>query len=134
VRVINILESILEKYMEQANIRAAWICLTLLLSGCSSVSIDKVWPFGENSSAARSGAPVNATEYQCDGGKHFYLRTVDNGNAAWLIYPDREVNLSKDGNRYSNGIAVLEISDGVASLKDGPAIAYSGCKAAVAAK
>ena len=73
--------------------------------------------------------PPNATEYQCDGGKRFYLRFLDNGATAWLIFPDREVGLPKTakGTDYSNGVAVLEINGNEARLTDGN-ISYSGCK------
>lgn len=104
--------------------------LALLLSGCSTVSNMKVWPF-DNSSSAQSAprGPANATEYQCAGSKHFYVRPIDKSNTVWLIYPDREVSLEKStsGNRYTNGVAVLEINNGVASLVDGT-INYSDCK------
>lgn len=103
--------------------------LALLSTGCSEV---KVWPFDSSSTASRSGAPANATEYQCDGGKRFYVRMLDNGSIAWVILPDREVGLSKStsgsGTRYTNGIAVLDISNAGTTLNDGPKIAYSGCK------
>lgn len=103
------------------------------LSACSSV---KVWPFDDKGSSAspQKRGPANATEYQCAAGKRFYVRTVDNGNGVWLIYPDREVALSKasSGNRYTNGIATLDLSNPEATLIDGPTINYSGCKASTA--
>lgn len=118
--------------MKTGFIRPAWmvaVCAALTLSGCGSVS---VWPFGDNKPKEQSG-PANATEYQCDGGKHFYVRYIENGNTAWLIYPDREVALAKStsssGTRYSNGIAVLDVNGSEATLKDGPTIMYNGCKA-----
>ena len=103
------------------------------LAGCSSV---KVWPFddkGSNASTQKRG-PANATEYQCAAGKRFFVRTIDNGSSVWLIYPDREVALSKasSGNRYTNGIATLDLGNGEATLIDGPTINYSGCKAGAA--
>jgi membrane-bound inhibitor of C-type lysozyme len=57
---------------------------------------------------------------------------MDNGNTAWLIYPDREVGLAKapSGTRYSNGVAVFEVNGNEASLTDGAKISYSGCKVA----
>lgn len=108
------------------------VSLLVLLSGCGSVS---VWnPFASDKPQSQSGAPSNAIEYQCDAGKKFYVRLMDNGNTAWLIYPDREFGLNKaaggPGARYTNGIAVLNINGNEASLNDGPAIAYTGCKAA----
>jgi membrane-bound inhibitor of C-type lysozyme len=103
--------------------------LVVLLSGCGG---NKLWPFGGEGEARQSRVPANATEYQCDGGKRFFVRYLDSGATAWLIYPDREVGLAKSssGASYSNGVAVLEISGNEAKLTDGM-IAYSGCKAAV---
>lgn len=107
-------------------------CAALLLAGCSSV---KVWPFDNGSNNDRvAGKPANATEYQCDGGKRFYVRMLDSGNTAWVIYPDREVGLAKTTSatetRYSNGVAVLIVTGSEASLTDGTKIAYAGCRAA----
>mgnify|MGYP001240421515 CR=1 FL=1 len=106
--------------------------LAILLAGCSS--IDNYNPFG-GSKPAEKRKPENSTEYQCEGGKHFFVRMLDKGNAAWLIYPDREVSLDKvaggDGTRYSNGIAVLYINGAEAALSDGPNITYTGCKVPV---
>jgi len=103
--------------------------LGFLLPGCSSV---KVWPFddkGSSGASTQKRGPANATEYQCNAGKRFYVRTIDNGNAVWLIYPDREVALSKSAaGRYSNGVATLDISSAEGTLVDGPTINYSGCK------
>lgn len=107
--------------------------LSLLLSGCGSVKVN-LWPFGGEGAQDRPIKPTNSTEYQCNGGKRFYVRYLDNGAAAWLIYPDREVRLDKvsatSGTRYSNGIAMLEINGNETMLSDGPAISYTGCKAA----
>ena len=102
----------------------------LMLSACSSVSVDKLWPFDGKSSPAQARTPANSTEYQCDAGKHFYVRYLDNGATAWLIYPDREVSLAKasSGTRYTNGVAVLELNGNEAKLNDGTTIAYTGCK------
>jgi len=102
------------------------VILVLLLPGCGGT---KLWPFGGEGEARQSKVPANATAYQCDGGKRFYVRYLDNGATAWLIYPDREVSLAKapGGTSYSNGVAVLEINGSEAKLTDGT-ISYSGCK------
>lgn len=59
---------------------------------------------------------------------------LDNGNAAWIIYPDREVRFDKagasSGVRYGNGSSVLDINGNQTALQDGPAISFTGCKAA----
>lgn len=119
--------------MRQSVSIVSLLMATGLLSACSSMDMrmDKVWPFKDEG----PGQPkrlAGATEYQCEGGKRFYVRLADNGNTAWLIYPDREVALAKQASatRYSNGVATLEINGAEATLKEGPTIAYNGCKAA----
>lgn len=123
-------------FMKNKFLHAAMLApigLSLLLSGCGGINISMPsLPFtGEK---ARDLTPANSTEYHCNGGKHFYVRYLDNGGAAWLIYPDREVRLAKvdaaAGKQYSNGIATLTVNGDEAMLADGPAIAYSECKAA----
>lgn len=105
---------------------------SLMLGACSSMSVDTVWPFGKDEGPGHPKRLAGATEYQCESGKRFHVRLADNGNTAWLIYPDREVALAKQASatRYSNGVAALEINGAEATLKDGPSIAYNGCKAA----
>lgn len=104
--------------------------LSFLLSGCGGVNL---WPFSGEKNQDRLRTPSNATEYQCTGGKRFYLRYLDNGDAAWIIFPEREFRLDKvtsaTGTRYSNGIAILDINGNEATLADGPAISFDGCKA-----
>lgn len=104
--------------------------LSLLLAGCGSVNL---WPFGGETNQDRARVPSDATEYQCAGGKRFYLRYLDNGNAAWIIFPDREFRLDKitsAGTRYSNGVATLVINGNETTLAGGPAISFAGCKVA----
>ena|ERR1039457_3973879 len=117
-------------------ILAAPVCLVLLLSGCGG-SVKNLWPLGGDNTQKRSRTPSNATEYQCNGGKHFYVRYLDNGGSAWLIFPEREVRLDKvapapgaSGVRYSNGSAVLNINGNESTYADGPEISYAGCKTA----
>ena len=108
------------------------LALSFILSACGGVN---VWPFGGEKNQERSRTPANATAYQCAGGKHFYLRYLDNGGAAWIILPEREFRLDKlaaTGTRYGNGVATLDVNGNEATLADGPAISYAGCKAAVA--
>lgn len=104
-------------------------CLALL-AGCGDINVKKYIPFTGDGPQERSRTPANATEYQCNGGKRFYVRTLDGGAAVWLILPEREVRLNKLGAdmRYSNGIAVLEISGNTATLTDGAASSFAGCK------
>lgn len=93
----------------------------------------RLWPFGKEKESLREGQPPNSTEYQCEGGKRFYVRMLDNGATAWVILPLREVALAKEsgsGMRYSNGISTLHIKGDEAMLEDGPDNTYKACKAA----
>ncbi len=115
-------------------IRRSWpaaLCLPLLLTACSSVK--SVWPFHDVEE--RSHAPINATEYQCTAGKRLYVRSLDNGAAAWVILPEREFRLNRIGEvgtRYGNGSATLDIKGNEAALTEGPTVSYTACKAAAA--
>lgn len=109
------------------------LALVALLAGCSSM--DKYNPFTDTPVYQEiSRAPADAVEYRCQDDKKFYVRMLDKDNAAWLIYPDREVRLDKtgSGNRYSNGVATLDINGEQTSLNDGPKVAYKACKAVTA--
>ncbi len=107
---------------------AALACASLMLSACSSVSL---WPFGATPEQDPTRAPAGATTYKCDGGKHFFVRYLDNGAAAWVILPDRQFRLNKaaSGSSYSNGSDTLELKDGMAALSDGAGVTYANCKA-----
>jgi membrane-bound inhibitor of C-type lysozyme len=109
------------------------ICLTVfclaLMSACSTV--EKFNPFHEHSKEL-SKNPENATEYICEGNKQFLVQMLHQGNDAWLIFPDHEVNLSKaEGSRYTSGAITLEINGNDTKLTDGDKLAYTGCKAQV---
>jgi hypothetical protein len=103
--------------------------LAAALAGCGGVSL---WPFGGSASTELSRKPANATEYVCAGGKGFFVRNID-GNAVWLIAPDREIRLdrpagAKDG-AYAAGRVRLEIQGPDATLLDPPA-QFVGCRRA----
>lgn len=102
--------------------------LVVLIPACSSIGLSN--PFGTKSTAL-PGTPKDATEYVCDNNKHFYVRMLNNGSDAWLIYPDHEVNLPKsssDSNRYASGVITLTINSDATTLNDGEKIAYVNCK------
>ena len=100
--------------------------LLAMLPSCSSINLN---PFGADS-ADQSRGPHNATEYVCEGKGRFHVRMLNNGNDAWLIYPDHEVNLPKSGSdsRYSSGAITLVINGAETTLNDGEKIAYTNCK------
>lgn len=109
----------------------ALLGLTPLLAGCGSVNL---WPFGSEGAQERSRAPANATAYECEGGKRFYVRYLEGGGSAWVIFPEREFRLDKvaapTGIRYSNGSATLDVNGSEAALADGPAVSFTACKSA----
>ena len=69
----------------------------LLLSGCGDMNLKKYNPFGGDPVQERSRTPANATEYQCAGGKRVYVRTLEGGQAVWLILQERELRLERIG-------------------------------------
>ena len=103
--------------MKTIFLSAPALLAALALAGCGSLD---VWPFGGEKLAERSRGPANAAEFVCAGGKRFHVRYLD-GDAAWLILPEREVRLDKSagaGSRYSNGITTLAVDAGTATLTD----------------
>ena len=101
--------------------------LAAMQPSCSSFSLN---PFS-TSGQEQSRTPKDAIAYECDEGKLFYVRMLNNGNNAWLIYPDHEVNLTKstdNSNRFTSGIITLLINGDATTLSDGEKIAYAGCK------
>ncbi len=119
---------------------AALAATALLLNGCSGKM--NIWPLGgdktggEKSTERSNATTVNPGEYLCNAGKRFTVRTVDGGKAVWLVLPEREVRLDKGdtGNRYSSGNTLLELNGSEATLSDGTATVYAGCKLPDAAK
>jgi membrane-bound inhibitor of C-type lysozyme len=105
--------------------------LLALLAGCGKVSMPSLWPFGD-STAERSREPENATAYRCDGGRKLYVRMLDNGAAAWVILPERELRLEKSGaaagTNYSYRGTLLEIKGSEATLFEGSKPILTGCK------
>lgn len=102
--------------------------LVVTIPACSFIGLSN--PFNSDSNAT-SQYPKDATEYICDGNKHFHVRMLNNGNDAWLIYPDHEVNLPKssdDSRRYASGVISLVINGDATTLNDGEKVAYLNCK------
>lgn len=111
----------------QAARQAAALLLPILLAGCGGFNL---WPFADGPQGRDPAPPPNATAYRCDGGKQFYVRMLA-GGAAWVILPEREFRLDKTAGaegRYSSGAARLEIKADEASLSDGSAQGYTGCR------
>ena len=107
--------------------------ISVSLSGCGGVTLTDLNPFG-GGARELSRVPANATAYQCADNKRFYVRYMENGSHAWIIFPEREFRLdraqSASGTRYTNNKATLEVQGDMVSLSDGPTINYTGCSVA----
>lgn len=102
--------------------------LVTLLAACGSMSLSN--PFGAKDKEL-SRVPANATEYRCEDNQYFYVRMLNSGADAWLIYPDHEVNLTRSAGsttRYTSGIITLDLNAENTTLNDGEKIAYVACK------
>src|SRR3954465_1332516 len=99
------------------------LCLSASLAACAVA--DMVF---ETKEMTQSRVPPNSTEYRCDAGKSFFVRTTDPA-AAWVILPEREFRLDKadSGGRYESRVARLDLSGEQATLTDGPD-SFTGCK------
>lgn len=107
--------------------------LLVVLPSCSTYSLN---PFSSGAKEQSRG-PQGAVAYACEGNHQFYVRMLNNGNDAWLIYPDHEVNLTKSAdnkNLYTSGIISLSINSNETTLNDGEKIAYVGCQPQVKSK
>lgn len=119
--------------MEQLVRHAVNAAALLALAGCGSVNVN-LWPFGGEDRPERSRVPANATAYQCDGGRTLYVRMLENGGAAWVILPDREIRLERTGSaaatNYAFRATLLELRGAEAVLLEGSKPVLTGCKAA----
>ena len=97
------------------------------LSGCSGL-VDRVTnPWG--SVTERSTVPSDAMAYTCNGNKPLYVRYGPSSQFAMVIYPDREFRLDGSGaGKFTNGRTTLTVSDAEASIEEGGATVYGGCK------
>lgn len=107
-----------------------WVLAALVLAGCGSFNFNP-WPFGGVREVERPRVPPGANEYLCVGGKTLFLRWFEGRSAVWVILPEREFRLDRQGatGRYGNGVAVLSEEGGEIALSDGPQVSYSGCRA-----
>ena len=108
----------------------AGAAVALLLSACGDMNLKKFNPFAGDPVLESSRTPANATEYQCAGGKRLHIRTLDGGQAVWLILAERELRLDRIGSsqRYGKGTTVLEFDGNRATVSEGAAATYSACK------
>lgn len=103
------------------------LSLAFMLTACGSISLN---PFSSGNKEV-SRVPADAIAYVCEGNKQFYVRMLNQGNEAWLIYTSHEVLLTKEkaSNRYTSGAIALVMNGDETTLNDGEKIAYTACKA-----
>lgn len=102
-----------------------------ILSACSTSSILSGDIF-DGKARELPRTPVGSVSYICDNNAQFYVRMLNNGSDAWVIYPDHEVNLPKQADgRFTNGTAVFTPAADGATLTDGEKVNYTTCKAQV---
>jgi len=104
------------------------LTVVVLLPGCSGWSL---WPWGDSGGDVPR-VPPGATAYKCDGDKELYVRYLEGGKSAMVIFPEREFRLDAvatgSGARYSNGRTSLLTKGNEAMLEDGSSVLFSNCK------
>ena len=116
------------------NKKIVYVFLVILLSSCSSLSIDKEkisnilsW----ESDTSEDFSPKNSIQFKCAENKVFYLRYLEEKNAVWIILDDREFRLEKildQDNKFSNSMSNLEISPENTILNTSSKTSYEQCK------
>ena len=103
------------------------VTMAAALSGCSNMVDRLTNPWGTVSE--RSTVPTDAVAYTCNGNKPLYVRYGPSSQFAMVIYPDREFRLDGSGaGKFTNGRTTLTVSDAEASIEEGGAAVYAGCK------
>jgi hypothetical protein len=110
-----------------------------LLNGCSSFNLDKdkitdiFSLYDENQTLSSE----NSIQFTCNQSQTFFLRYLEDKNAAWIILDNREFRLEKDlvnDNKYSNGKTVLEIYEDYISITSNKKFIYKQCKETISSK
>jgi len=98
-----------------------WILLSVpfFISSCGRMKIREL-----------STVPKDASLYQCEKNKKFYVKSLEGGKEMWLILPNREFGLKQVEtlkNTYNNEITTLEINDPETYIKEGDVVTYQKC-------
>jgi hypothetical protein len=103
-----------------------------LLLSCGTMKIPDVsLPMLNGDYRELSNAPKDASLYQCEKNKKFYVRPIEGGKEMWLIFPDREFSLKQvdtSKNTYNNDTTTLEINDPETYIKEGEVLTYQKCR------
>ena len=103
-----------------------------LLVSCGSMKIPEVnLPMFNGDYRELSTAPKDASLYQCEKNKQFYVKALEGGKEMWLVFPDREFGLKQveaSKNIYNNDTTTLEINDPETYIKEGDVLTYQKCR------
>ena len=117
--------------MKQSFKKLMLLASPFLLSSCGSLKMPDVnLPMFNGDYRELSTAPKDASLYQCEKNKQFYLKPIEGGKEMWLVFPDREFGLKQVEalkNTYSNDMTTLEINDPETSIKEGDVLTYQKC-------
>jgi hypothetical protein len=118
--------------MKQSIKKLTLLSVPFLLSSCSSIKMPEVsLPMLNGDYRELSTAPKDASLYQCEKNKQFYVKALEGGKEMWLIFPDREFGLKQGDvlkNTYSNDTTTLEINDLETFIKEGDVLTYQKCR------
>ena len=83
----------------------------------------------------RITAPADLVTFQCDGGKRLMVRMPQGGKSVTVMLPERQFRLdaapAASGAGFSNGRTTFLTKGDEASLEEGGALLFAGCKAVV---
>ena len=99
--------------------------LTAALAACGTVK--EMW---RTEPEERLVIPQDATAYRCNAGKSFFIRSMDEGRAVWVMLIEREFRLeapAAGATRFTNGRTALNLNGDQASLEEGSVTTYAGC-------
>jgi len=118
--------------MKQGIKKLTLLSVPFILSSCSSIKMPEVsLPMLNGDYRELSTAPKDASLYQCEKNKQFYVKALEGGKEMWLIFPDREFGLKQGDvlkNSYSNDTTTLEINDPETFIKEGDVLTYQKCR------
>jgi hypothetical protein len=112
--------------------KLALFSLASLLASCGSMKIPELnLPMFNGDYRELSSAPKEASLYQCEKNKQFYVKALEGGKEMWLVFPDREFGLKQaeaSKNIYNNDTTILEINDPETYIKEGDVLTYQKCR------
>jgi hypothetical protein len=108
------------------------VTISSLLVSCGSMKIPEVnLPMFNGDYRELSTAPKDASLYQCEKNKQFYVKALEGGKEMWLVFPDREFGLKQaeaSKNIYNNDTTTLELNDPETYIKEGDVLTYQKCR------